>query len=193
MFTTNLCAQEFLQCIKLAWKTIMAIRMRTSTNVKFSKMCLADDALLCLARLDVKVTETVGRRDQHLKDDRDSHIITQATASGSSTDERSQPRNGQDKMVSLQLSIPTASPNTRFVDGVTQSMMESPVLLQTSQVTVDETTLVYLLLQKSPRCPFTRATFDQHSFCRLPELQQEIHNWKTDASTTSSTSQHHNP
>ncbi|KAK3891840.1 hypothetical protein Pcinc_004311 [Petrolisthes cinctipes] len=77
----------------------------------------------------------------------------------------------------------------RFVDGVTQLMIESPVLLQTSQVTVDETTLVYLLLQKSPRCPFTRTTLDQHSFCRLPELQQEIHAWRTNVSTTS---HHHN-
>ncbi|KAK3891848.1 hypothetical protein Pcinc_004318 [Petrolisthes cinctipes] len=74
----------------------------------------------------------------------------------------------------------------RFVDGVTQLMMESPVLLQTSQVTVDETTLVYLLLQKSPLCPFIRTTLDQHSFCRL--LKQEIHAWRTNVSTTS----HHN-
>ncbi|KAK3891846.1 hypothetical protein Pcinc_004316 [Petrolisthes cinctipes] len=66
--------------------------------------------------------------------------------------------------------------------------MESPVLLQTSQVTVDETTLVYLLLQKSPRCPFTRTTLDQHSFCRLPELQQEIHAWRTNVSTTTTLS-----
>ncbi|KAK3891833.1 hypothetical protein Pcinc_004303 [Petrolisthes cinctipes] len=77
----------------------------------------------------------------------------------------------------------------RFVDGVTQLMMESPVLLQTSQMTVDETALVYLLLQKSPRCPFTRTTLDQHSFCRLPELQLEIHAWRTNVSTTS---HHHN-
>ncbi|KAK3854176.1 hypothetical protein Pcinc_039328 [Petrolisthes cinctipes] len=82
----------------------------------------------------------------------------------------------------------------RFVDGVTQTMMESPVLLQTSQVTVDETTLVYLLVQKSPRCPFTCETLDQHSFCLLPQLQQEIQAWRTqsDVSTNTTTTMEHN-
>ncbi|KAK3888622.1 hypothetical protein Pcinc_007347 [Petrolisthes cinctipes] len=428
MFTTNLCSQEFLQCIKLAWKTIMAIRMRTSINVKFSKMCLADDALLCLARLDVKVTglwedaisfvialvrvsdgadntgfsffasydvkrwilsvfcdaevcpnynirldmlmliqvwcrsgvlgcqgvservitglmelsvymdgedegilrctgltlelswcrviyalktkghltevyktatqqiqslsvgpearwlarvvEFVTARISMVKSNLHSRYMTPTNAlqalelslvllghlviscgSADTFSSRGFSRVGAVSFIKVCVNVlevipslwshhanscnlmltsisemietltslpkpqplvqvltrdhnqemdkirrsasdlgfqmPVLTPNEdhiitqcpeRFVDGVTQSIMESPVLLQTSQVTVDETTLVYLLLQKSPRCPFTRATLDQHSFCRLPELQQEIHDWKTDASTTSSTS-----
>ncbi|KAK4289289.1 hypothetical protein Pmani_037732 [Petrolisthes manimaculis] len=70
----------------------------------------------------------------------------------------------------------------RLVDGVTMSVMESPVLLHKSQVTVDESTLVYLLLQKSPQCPFTRTPLHHDSFCRLPDLQQEIHAWRKEGS-----------
>ncbi|KAK3864856.1 hypothetical protein Pcinc_029481 [Petrolisthes cinctipes] len=67
----------------------------------------------------------------------------------------------------------------RFLDGLTQTPMESPVLLRRSQVTVDETTLVYLLLQKAPQCPFTRTPLHYGSFCRIPKLHQEIHAWRT--------------
>ncbi|KAK3866829.1 hypothetical protein Pcinc_027662 [Petrolisthes cinctipes] len=70
----------------------------------------------------------------------------------------------------------------RLLDGVTMSVMESPVLLHKSQVTVDESTLVYLLLQKSPQCPFTRTPLHHDSFCRLPDLQQEIHAWRKEGS-----------
>lgn len=73
----------------------------------------------------------------------------------------------------------TADCPERFTDGLTLSVMESPVFLQRAQMTVDETTLVYLLLQKSPQCPFTRTPLHHNSFSRLPDLQQEIHAWRT--------------
>lgn len=65
-----------------------------------------------------------------------------------------------------------------FTDGLTYSVMDSPVLLKVSQVTVDEKTLVYLLLQDSPLCPFTRTPLHHDSFCRLSDLQQKIHAWR---------------
>ncbi|KAK3866825.1 hypothetical protein Pcinc_027659 [Petrolisthes cinctipes] len=55
----------------------------------------------------------------------------------------------------------------RLLDGVTMSVMESPVLLHKSQVTVDESTLVYLLLQKSPQCSFTLTAPDKTLSTRL--------------------------
>lgn len=65
-----------------------------------------------------------------------------------------------------------------FADALTYSVMDSPVLLKKSQVTVDERTLVYLLLKESPLCPFTRTPLQNDSFCRLPHLQQKIRAWR---------------
>ncbi|KAK3849825.1 hypothetical protein Pcinc_043433 [Petrolisthes cinctipes] len=73
----------------------------------------------------------------------------------------------------------------RFVDSLTFSVMEAPVLLKTSQVTVDEATLLYLLLQEPSLCPFTRTPLhhDDDSFCRLPDLQHEIQVWRASQSS----------
>lgn len=73
----------------------------------------------------------------------------------------------------------TAECPESFIDGLTMSVMEAPVLLRRAQMTVDEATLVHLLLQKSPQCPFTRTPLHHDSFCRLPDLQQEIRAWRT--------------
>ncbi|KAK4316218.1 hypothetical protein Pmani_012595 [Petrolisthes manimaculis] len=78
----------------------------------------------------------------------------------------------------------------RFFDSVTMSVMESPMLLNQSKVTVDESTLAYLLLQKSPQCPFTRTPLGQDSFCFLLDLLEDINAWRR--SIKQGSSSHHN-
>ncbi|XP_069180518.1 uncharacterized protein [Procambarus clarkii] len=65
----------------------------------------------------------------------------------------------------------------QFVDKLTQVVMEAPVLLQSSKIVVDESTLVRLLLE-SPSDPFTRCPLDPGSFSRLPDLQADIAAWR---------------
>ncbi|XP_045624606.1 uncharacterized protein [Procambarus clarkii] len=65
----------------------------------------------------------------------------------------------------------------QFVDSLTQAVMEAPVLLQSSKMVVDESTLVHLLLE-FPSDPFTRCPLDPGSFSRLPDLQADIAAWR---------------
>lgn len=60
-----------------------------------------------------------------------------------------------------------------FVDSVTQAVMEAPVLLHSSNMVVDESTLIHLLLV-SPTDPFTRVPLDHGSYSRLPQLKDKI-------------------
>nr|XP_045591250.1 E4 ubiquitin-protein ligase UFD2-like [Procambarus clarkii]XP_045591252.1 E4 ubiquitin-protein ligase UFD2-like [Procambarus clarkii] len=64
-----------------------------------------------------------------------------------------------------------------FVDSVTQVVMEAPVLLLSSKMVIDESTLVRLLLE-SASDPFTRHPLVHGSFSRLPHLQADILAWK---------------
>ncbi|XP_069161066.1 uncharacterized protein [Procambarus clarkii] len=64
-----------------------------------------------------------------------------------------------------------------FVDSVTGAVMEAPVLLHSSKMVVDESTLVQLLLM-TPLDPFTRCPLDQGSYSRLPDLQADIAAWR---------------
>ncbi|KAK4307940.1 hypothetical protein Pmani_020332 [Petrolisthes manimaculis] len=266
MFTTNLCAREFLQCIKLAWKTIMAIRVRTTTNIKFFKICLADDALLCLARLDVKVTGLWQDAISYVIDlvrvsdgadnpafsffasydvkrwilsvfcDAEAlelslvllgHLIISCD-SADTFSSRGLSRVGAVSFIRVCVNVLEVIPSLWFhhanscnimLTSISEMMetltslpkpqplvqvlrrdhsqgmdkirrLASDLGFQMPVLTSDDD---HIITQCPERCPFTRATLDQHSFCRLPELQQEIHDWKTEASTTSSTSQHHNP
>ncbi|XP_071552338.1 uncharacterized protein [Panulirus ornatus] len=65
----------------------------------------------------------------------------------------------------------------RFMDSVTQTVMEAPVMLASSNMVVDESTLMHLLLV-SPKDPFTRQPLDQGSYTRLPDLRAEIDAWR---------------
>ncbi|KAG7156647.1 Ubiquitin conjugation factor E4 B-like 2 [Homarus americanus] len=73
----------------------------------------------------------------------------------------------------------TESCPERFLDSVTQAVMEAPVLLHSSKM-VDESTLIQLLLT-SPSDPFTRCPLDPDTFSRLPGLQDDIVAWRKDA------------
>ncbi|XP_069179609.1 uncharacterized protein [Procambarus clarkii] len=64
-----------------------------------------------------------------------------------------------------------------FRDSVTQAVMEAPVLLHSSKMVIDESTLFRLLLE-SPMDPFTRCPLDHGSYSRLPELLADILAWK---------------
>lgn len=59
--------------------------------------------------------------------------------------------------------------------------MESPVLLHSSKMVVDDSTLVHLLLV-SPSDPFTRCPLDIGSYSRLPNLQADIAAWRNTTS-----------
>lgn len=64
-----------------------------------------------------------------------------------------------------------------FRDSVTLAVMEAPVLLHSSKMVTDESTLIRLLLE-SGLDPFTRCPLDQGSYSRLPQLQADILAWK---------------
>ncbi|KAG7172447.1 E4 ubiquitin-protein ligase UFD2-like 6 [Homarus americanus] len=71
-----------------------------------------------------------------------------------------------------------------YIDSVTQQVMEAPVLLKSSKMIVDESTLVHLLLV-SPTDPFTRCPLYPGSYTRLPHLRDEIVAWRNRSSSTS--------
>ncbi|KAG7156657.1 E4 ubiquitin-protein ligase UFD2-like 5 [Homarus americanus] len=71
----------------------------------------------------------------------------------------------------------TESCPERFLDSVTQAVMEAPVLLHSSKMVVDESTLIHLLLT-SPSDPFTRCPLDSDTYSRLPDLQDDIVAWR---------------
>ncbi|KAG7156655.1 Ubiquitin conjugation factor E4 A-like 1 [Homarus americanus] len=73
----------------------------------------------------------------------------------------------------------TKSCPERFLDSVTQAVMEAPVLLHSSKMVVDESTLIHLLLT-SPSDPFTRCPLDPDTYSRLPDLQDDIVAWRND-------------
>ncbi|XP_045596417.1 ubiquitin conjugation factor E4 A-like [Procambarus clarkii] len=64
-----------------------------------------------------------------------------------------------------------------FIDSVTQAVMEAPVMLHSSKMVVDESTLVRLLLE-SASDPFTRHPLVHGSYSRLPHLQADILAWR---------------
>ncbi|KAG7172463.1 E4 ubiquitin-protein ligase UFD2-like 7 [Homarus americanus] len=64
-----------------------------------------------------------------------------------------------------------------YIDSVTQQVMEAPVLLKSSKMIVDESTLVHLLLV-SPTDPFTRCPLYPGSYTRLPHLRDDIVVWR---------------
>lgn len=66
----------------------------------------------------------------------------------------------------------------RLVDSITQSVMVDPVTLLSSNMEVDESTLIKLLLT-SPTDPFTRCPLNHDTFKRRPDLRQEITKWKS--------------
>ncbi|KAG7158534.1 E4 ubiquitin-protein ligase UFD2-like 9 [Homarus americanus] len=74
----------------------------------------------------------------------------------------------------------TESCPEKFLDSVTQAVMEAPVLLHSSKMVVDESTLIHLLLT-SPSDPFTRCPLDPDTYSRLPDLQDDIVAWRKDA------------
>ncbi|KAG7158533.1 E4 ubiquitin-protein ligase UFD2-like 8 [Homarus americanus] len=71
----------------------------------------------------------------------------------------------------------TESCPKRFLDSVTQAVMEAPVLLHSSKMVVDESTLIHLLLT-SPSDPFTRCPLDPDTYSRLPDLHNDIVAWR---------------
>ncbi|CAL4169758.1 unnamed protein product [Meganyctiphanes norvegica] len=66
---------------------------------------------------------------------------------------------------------------TEFLDAVTQSIMKAPVRLVGSGEKIDESTLLQLLLEESPKDPFTRSALNRNTFLQLPALKLKIQEW----------------
>ena len=71
---------------------------------------------------------------------------------------------------------PTPDVPDKFLDGVTQAVMVSPVRLGSSGVVVDESTLLHLQLL-DPRDPFTRRHLSLDTHERVADLQEQLTAW----------------
>ncbi|KAK3891843.1 hypothetical protein Pcinc_004313 [Petrolisthes cinctipes] len=55
LFKTPLSFPDYIQCFKIAWRSVLLRHRNNHKNIQFMRLCLANDALQCLARQDIKV------------------------------------------------------------------------------------------------------------------------------------------
>ncbi|KAK3891847.1 hypothetical protein Pcinc_004317 [Petrolisthes cinctipes] len=55
LFKTPLSFPDYIQCFKIAWRSVLLRHQNNHKNIQFMRLCLANDALQCLARQDIKV------------------------------------------------------------------------------------------------------------------------------------------